>query len=190
MLLLRTAALRCRAPAAPRCPPAGCTASRTAASYVQGQSPEPRIREYFYYIDHQGQSAALQSERPLRGGLPLPVPVRQGEELPALRRPTGGLHPPAADPPGGAARHRGRRRAAVVLRRRGEAVRPVPPGGAVHAPGQREALPPRDGAGGRRPRQVGSGHRAQLVLRLRAGGRPIGTAHTLPLGRAEARSDQ
>ncbi|KAK7500340.1 hypothetical protein BaRGS_00008563 [Batillaria attramentaria] len=23
--------------------------------YVQGQSPEPRIREYFYYIDHQGQ---------------------------------------------------------------------------------------------------------------------------------------
>ncbi|XP_046873030.1 UPF0598 protein C8orf82 homolog [Hypomesus transpacificus] len=24
-------------------------------TYVQGQSPEPRIREYFYYIDHQGQ---------------------------------------------------------------------------------------------------------------------------------------
>ncbi|XP_076448976.1 UPF0598 protein CG30010-like [Babylonia areolata] len=24
-------------------------------SYVQGQSPEPKIREYFYYIDHQGQ---------------------------------------------------------------------------------------------------------------------------------------
>ncbi|GCC37070.1 UPF0598 protein C8orf82 homolog [Chiloscyllium punctatum] len=23
--------------------------------YRQGQSPEPRIREYFYYIDHQGQ---------------------------------------------------------------------------------------------------------------------------------------
>ncbi|XP_055341291.1 UPF0598 protein CG30010-like [Paramacrobiotus metropolitanus] len=23
--------------------------------YVQGQSPEPKIREYFYYIDHQGQ---------------------------------------------------------------------------------------------------------------------------------------
>ena len=23
--------------------------------YVQGQSPEPNIREYFYYIDHQGQ---------------------------------------------------------------------------------------------------------------------------------------
>uniref|UniRef100_H3CL57 Chromosome 8 open reading frame 82 n=1 Tax=Tetraodon nigroviridis TaxID=99883 RepID=H3CL57_TETNG len=23
--------------------------------YVQGQSPEPRVREYFYYIDHQGQ---------------------------------------------------------------------------------------------------------------------------------------
>ncbi|TRY97591.1 hypothetical protein DNTS_033218 [Danionella cerebrum] len=24
-------------------------------SYTQGQSPEPKIREYFYYIDHQGQ---------------------------------------------------------------------------------------------------------------------------------------
>ncbi|KAJ8389027.1 hypothetical protein AAFF_G00124240 [Aldrovandia affinis] len=24
-------------------------------TYKQGQSPEPRIREYFYYIDHQGQ---------------------------------------------------------------------------------------------------------------------------------------
>ncbi|XP_056378904.1 UPF0598 protein C8orf82 homolog [Hyla sarda] len=23
--------------------------------YVQGHSPEPRVREYFYYIDHQGQ---------------------------------------------------------------------------------------------------------------------------------------
>lgn len=23
--------------------------------YVQGQSPEPRVREYFYFIDHQGQ---------------------------------------------------------------------------------------------------------------------------------------
>lgn len=24
-------------------------------SYTQGQSPEPRTREYFYYVDHQGQ---------------------------------------------------------------------------------------------------------------------------------------
>lgn len=23
-------------------------------SYIQGQAPEPRVREYFYYIDHQG----------------------------------------------------------------------------------------------------------------------------------------
>ncbi|KAF7274500.1 hypothetical protein GWI33_012844 [Rhynchophorus ferrugineus] len=23
-------------------------------AYIQGQSPEPKIREYFYYIDHQG----------------------------------------------------------------------------------------------------------------------------------------
>lgn len=27
---------------------------RYCAIYVQGQSPEPRIREYFYYVDHQG----------------------------------------------------------------------------------------------------------------------------------------
>ncbi|XP_010870756.2 UPF0598 protein C8orf82 homolog [Esox lucius] len=29
--------------------------TRTKVTYTQGQSPEPRIREYFYYIDHQGQ---------------------------------------------------------------------------------------------------------------------------------------
>ena len=23
-------------------------------AYIQGQSPEPKIREYFYYMDHQG----------------------------------------------------------------------------------------------------------------------------------------
>ncbi|CAN2391694.1 Domain of unknown function (DUF4505) [Pristimantis euphronides] len=28
---------------------------RRRLHYVQGQSPEPRSREYFYYIDHQGQ---------------------------------------------------------------------------------------------------------------------------------------
>lgn len=28
---------------------------KCSVSYIQGQSPEPRIREYFYYIDHQGQ---------------------------------------------------------------------------------------------------------------------------------------
>ena len=22
--------------------------------YIQGQSPEPKVREYFYFIDHQG----------------------------------------------------------------------------------------------------------------------------------------
>lgn len=26
----------------------------STVSYVQGQSPEKKIREYFYYIDHQG----------------------------------------------------------------------------------------------------------------------------------------
>lgn len=55
MLFLRTAALGLRALTALRCLPAGYTASRTTATYIQGQSPEPRIREYFYYIDHQGQ---------------------------------------------------------------------------------------------------------------------------------------
>ncbi|XP_064410618.1 UPF0598 protein C8orf82 homolog isoform X1 [Latimeria chalumnae] len=29
---------------------------KRSASYIQGQSPEPRMREYFYYIDHQGQA--------------------------------------------------------------------------------------------------------------------------------------
>ncbi|KAM9496619.1 UPF0598 protein C8orf82 homolog [Clarias gariepinus] len=28
---------------------------RAQCGYTQGQSPEPRIREYFYYLDHQGQ---------------------------------------------------------------------------------------------------------------------------------------
>ncbi|XP_034562298.1 UPF0598 protein C8orf82 homolog [Notolabrus celidotus] len=55
MLFLRTAALSCRALTALRSLPSDCTAFRTTASYIQGQSPEPRIREYFYYIDHQGQ---------------------------------------------------------------------------------------------------------------------------------------
>ncbi|ESO90829.1 hypothetical protein LOTGIDRAFT_206699 [Lottia gigantea] len=29
--------------------------TRRNIHYVQGQSPEPKIREYFYFIDHQGQ---------------------------------------------------------------------------------------------------------------------------------------
>ncbi|XP_029110923.1 UPF0598 protein C8orf82 homolog [Scleropages formosus] len=29
--------------------------ARDSAVYAQGQSPEARVREYFYYIDHQGQ---------------------------------------------------------------------------------------------------------------------------------------
>ncbi|KAF3835498.1 hypothetical protein F7725_028056 [Dissostichus mawsoni] len=55
MLFLRRVALSCRGLTGLRCMPAGFTASRTTATYIQGQSPEPRIREYFYYIDHQGQ---------------------------------------------------------------------------------------------------------------------------------------
>lgn len=30
------------------------TAPVAGVDYVQGQAPEPRIREYFYYIDHEG----------------------------------------------------------------------------------------------------------------------------------------
>ena len=30
------------------------TCIRRASGYVQGQSPERGIREYFYYVDHQG----------------------------------------------------------------------------------------------------------------------------------------
>ncbi|XP_026201899.1 UPF0598 protein C8orf82 homolog [Anabas testudineus] len=55
MSFLRTAALSCTVLPAVRGLSAGGTASRTAATYIQGQSPEPRIREYFYYLDHQGQ---------------------------------------------------------------------------------------------------------------------------------------
>uniref|UniRef100_A0A8C5JVU8 Uncharacterized protein n=1 Tax=Junco hyemalis TaxID=40217 RepID=A0A8C5JVU8_JUNHY len=29
--------------------------SRPELRYQQGQRPEPGIREYFYYVDHQGQ---------------------------------------------------------------------------------------------------------------------------------------
>lgn len=30
--------------------------------YIQGQSPEPKIREYFYYIDHEGMvSVAIEN---------------------------------------------------------------------------------------------------------------------------------
>jgi len=31
-----------------------CKTYSTDVSYIQGQSPENKIREYFYYIDHQG----------------------------------------------------------------------------------------------------------------------------------------
>ncbi|KAM9795780.1 UPF0598 protein C8orf82 homolog isoform X1 [Syngnathus typhle] len=56
MLFLRTSAvLVSQRVAALRCTPTGYKSLTTAAAYVQGQSPEPRIREYFYYIDHQGQ---------------------------------------------------------------------------------------------------------------------------------------
>ncbi|XP_047230029.1 UPF0598 protein C8orf82 homolog [Girardinichthys multiradiatus] len=55
MLFLRLAARSCRTLTALRCLPDGYITCRTTASYIQGQSPEPRIREYFYYIDHHGQ---------------------------------------------------------------------------------------------------------------------------------------
>ena len=33
----------------------GTVLNRSPAHYVQGQSPQAKVREYFYYIDHQGQ---------------------------------------------------------------------------------------------------------------------------------------
>jgi len=30
------------------------TLRRNYVTYIQGQSPQPCVREYFYYIDHQG----------------------------------------------------------------------------------------------------------------------------------------
>ncbi|CAL8255268.1 unnamed protein product [Merluccius merluccius] len=47
--MLRAVALRTLRSAAAAAP------VRAYVTYVQGQSPEPRIREYFYYVDHQGQ---------------------------------------------------------------------------------------------------------------------------------------
>lgn len=38
-----------------RSPGARTYARGGGVSYTQGQSPEPRTREYFYYVDHQGQ---------------------------------------------------------------------------------------------------------------------------------------
>lgn len=33
--------------------------SQRNVSYIQGQEPEPKIREYFYYIDHEGMVRQL-----------------------------------------------------------------------------------------------------------------------------------
>lgn len=53
------------------------------ASYTQGQSPEPRTREYFYYVDHQGQVGRGRG-RAGRGG---PFgPGLLGQEKPTLLR--------------------------------------------------------------------------------------------------------
>lgn len=38
-----------------RSPGARTYAGAGASPRTQGQSPEPRTREYFYYVDHQGQ---------------------------------------------------------------------------------------------------------------------------------------
>lgn len=35
-------------------------------NYVQGQSPEPKIREYFYFIDHQGMVSKCYIFIPIR----------------------------------------------------------------------------------------------------------------------------
>uniref|UniRef100_A0A3Q2H0K1 Uncharacterized protein n=1 Tax=Equus caballus TaxID=9796 RepID=A0A3Q2H0K1_HORSE len=38
-----------------RSPGARACGGSGGVPYTQGQSPEPRTREYFYYVDHQGQ---------------------------------------------------------------------------------------------------------------------------------------
>lgn len=45
--------LRCLRTLSKRILPSKCSQER-CVTYVQGQAPEPKIREYFYYIDHQG----------------------------------------------------------------------------------------------------------------------------------------
>lgn len=108
------------------------------------------------------QSPAAEPDWPLPRGLSLLVSLWPGEELPTLRRPPGGLHSPAAEP------SRACGGAAVVLRRRRPAVRSLPPGENLHAPGQRASLSPVLGARrGRRPGQVRTGHRAQPLFHLR-----------------------
>lgn len=42
-------------------------------SYTQGQRPEPQTREYFYYVDHQGQVGG--GKAVARGAGPGEVPV-------------------------------------------------------------------------------------------------------------------
>ncbi|KAL0599035.1 UPF0598 protein C8orf82 [Plecturocebus cupreus] len=61
-------------------------------SYTQGQSPEPRTREYFYYVDHQGQLFLDDSKmknfitcfkgQPRMGSPAVPTgPARQGRSV-------------------------------------------------------------------------------------------------------------
>ncbi|XP_057592892.1 UPF0598 protein C8orf82 homolog [Hippopotamus amphibius kiboko] len=47
--------LRGRALGVARSPGARAYGGGGGVAYTQGQSPEPRTREYFYYVDHQGQ---------------------------------------------------------------------------------------------------------------------------------------
>ncbi|KAH1177441.1 hypothetical protein KIL84_011143 [Mauremys mutica] len=140
------------------------------AAYTQGQSPSPRAREYFYYIDHQGQlflddakvknfitCFKAEPERTLPGRLPLPLPLRPRAQLRALRRPPHRLHPPAAGP--------GRRGAALLLRRRRQAGGQLRAGEAGDVPRERARLSPgpaesrRRGAG-----EISPGLRAEPLL--------------------------
>ena len=51
-----------------------CNYVRRYVRYVQGQSPKPNIREYFYYIDHQGQVRTVAACK-----VPLATAVPRGE---------------------------------------------------------------------------------------------------------------
>uniref|UniRef100_A0A663E080 Chromosome 8 open reading frame 82 n=1 Tax=Aquila chrysaetos chrysaetos TaxID=223781 RepID=A0A663E080_AQUCH len=168
--------------------------------YRQGQSPTPRTREYFYYIDHQGQLflddtkvknfitcfkdvgfltfffKRLEPNRSgaLRGRIPFPLALRQGAEFPPLRRSSRRLHPTPA----------GFRRepAPLLLRRRRAPGRAVPTGEFGDVAGKRAALSPGAGEGGRRGSgTLGVGFRVESLLRVRAGAGA--SPHSFYLGR-------
>uniref|UniRef100_A0A9L0JXU6 Leucine rich repeat containing 24 n=1 Tax=Equus asinus TaxID=9793 RepID=A0A9L0JXU6_EQUAS len=116
-----------------RSPGARACGGSGGVPYTQGQSPEPRTREYFYYVDHQGQ---------VGWGRGLCRPGKGRRECP-------GRAGPGEGPRGGGARGRSPPRGRGWRRARGAGLERVPPEGAGP-----EGGPPR-GRGWRRARGTG-----------------------------------